>query len=196
LEIGLELLQVIKELFGQVDYQQMGSKQRLVCIIFLTFAALERGANSAENVGGADFVAKVWDETGVCLTTLPHQHIVRTVDLSTNASHLLTGGNEKRLRIWDLTHSTPLQGVVELKSSSGEALAHAGTIRSAFWNNRNDTIISMGEDRTIKFFDLRTLQESQRLEFSSSITSMEKSHDGELVSITTGNEVIFLNLET
>ncbi|GAA5845310.1 hypothetical protein JCM3766R1_000726 [Sporobolomyces carnicolor] len=69
----------------------------------------------------ADFSAKVWDTTtGNCLLTLPHRHIVRTVDFNVDASALhvaddelngggasshtkvLTGGHEKLVRIWNL----------------------------------------------------------------------------------------------
>lgn len=155
-------------------------------------ARLSRDGTRAAT-GGADFVAKVWDTvTGSALSTHTHQHIVRTVDLNHDASKLLTGGNEKKLRIFDLTRDEN-DGVEELKMDH-EATAHKGTVRSACWDEGRSSIISMGEDKIVRWWDTRTLEETHSISFDAPITSMEKSHDGELVSITSGNDVTFLDL--
>lgn len=163
---------------------------------------------------------KVWDTvSGACLTTLPHNHIVRTVDLSANASRVLSGGNEKKLRLWDLgrapvdgREASTVDGVEEFRNGA-EGCAHAGTVRSACWDERRGSVVSMGEDRVVRYvfllscflgeelmrcrwWDLRTLQPTHSITFSSPITSMEKSHDGELLSITSGNDVTFLSLDS
>lgn len=53
--------------------------------------------------GSADFSAKVWDATdGSCLLTLPHNHIVKSVDLNNDGTKGVTGGHEKKLRLWDI----------------------------------------------------------------------------------------------
>lgn len=56
---------------------------------------------------GSDFTAKLWDATtGAELQTFEHKHIVRSVDFSsTNKEWLLTGSNEKVLKIYDVTAS-------------------------------------------------------------------------------------------
>ncbi|KAI5476496.1 serine/threonine kinase receptor associated protein [Pseudohyphozyma bogoriensis] len=143
--------------------------------------------------GSADFTAN-------CLTTLPHNHIVRTVDLNRGSTRVLSGGHEKKLRIWDLSRApsdgsdASLDDVLEFKN--GEELAHAGTIKSAVWDEKRSSAVSFGEDKVVRWWDLRTLQPTHSITFTAPITSMEKSHDGELLSITSGNDVTFLSLES
>lgn len=56
--------------------------------------------------GAADFSAKVWNaETGDELASFSHRHIVKSVDFSSDAQHLLTASNEKLLRVFDITNS-------------------------------------------------------------------------------------------
>lgn len=51
----------------------------------------------------ADFQAIVWDAlSGSVKHSLAHKHIVKTVDFSSDDSLLVTGSNEKLLRIFDL----------------------------------------------------------------------------------------------
>jgi serine-threonine kinase receptor-associated protein len=57
---------------------------------------------------GSDFTAKLWDaNTGAELQTFEHKHIVRSVDFSSiNKEWLLTGSNEKLIKIYDVTAPT------------------------------------------------------------------------------------------
>ncbi|BGP14045.1 hypothetical protein JCM10213_002340 [Rhodosporidiobolus nylandii] len=156
--------------------------------------------------GSADFSAKLWDaQTGSCLTTLPHSHIVRAVDiLSAGPSiHALTGGHEKRLRLWDLTYAprdgseaSGTEGVREFLREGGKT-AHDGTIKKVLFDEERGGCISMGEDRVIRWWDLATLQQTHEMSFNDQpITSMEKSHDGQLLAITAGKDVVFLSLDS
>lgn len=93
--------------------------------------------------------------SGTCLTTLPHNHIVRTVDISESCQYILTGGNEKKLRLWDLskapadgTEASPTEGVLEFKN--GAEPAHAGTIKSAMFDEKRNAVVSMGEDMVVR----------------------------------------------
>ena len=53
--------------------------------------------------------SKLWDAvSGDELKTFPHKHIVKVVRFSHNGNHLLTGSNEKLLRVFDL--NTPDSG--------------------------------------------------------------------------------------
>ncbi len=64
---------------------------------------LSGGDASIAVTGSADFSAKVWDTfTGDCLHTFPHNHIVRTVAIDAEGKNVLTGGHEKKLRLFDL----------------------------------------------------------------------------------------------
>ncbi|GAA5989149.1 hypothetical protein JCM10908_001184 [Rhodotorula pacifica] len=180
----------------------------------------------------ADFSAKVWDtNTGACLVTLPHAHIVRTADISgstrsappspspsfSSASasspstsaptslRVLTGGHEKRLRLWDLAHAptdgneaSTSEGVYEFRRGPArEKTAHDGTIKKVLFDERRESCISMGEDRVIRWWDLRTLEMTHEMSLRDQpITSMEKSHDGEALALTAGKEVVFISLDS
>ncbi|GAA5937559.1 hypothetical protein JCM1841_000572 [Sporobolomyces salmonicolor] len=155
----------------------------------------------------ADFTAKLWDATtGHCLTTLPHSHVVRTADLSPPSSssiRILTGGHEKRLRLWDLARAPrdggpadPRDGVDEFRAEGG-GTAHEGTVKKVLWDEERRACVSMGEDKVVRWWDLRTLQMTHEVSFNNDpITSMEKSHDGELLAITSGKDVTFLSLDS
>ena len=115
----------------------------------------------------------MWDtSSGACLVTLPHAHIVRTADvsespLSSSSSpsgpsaslRVVTGGQEKRLRLWDLAQapkdgsdaSTSDGGVYEFRRGSArEKTAHDGTIKKVLSDEKRQSCISMGEDRVVR----------------------------------------------
>lgn len=102
------------------------------------------------------YFSKVWDAvSGACITTLPHNHIVRTVDISASNNQVLSGGSEKKMRLWDLTRApsdgsdaSATDGVVEFVGVDG--LTHAGTVRSALFDEKRNTVVSQGEDMTVK----------------------------------------------
>ena len=49
------------------------------------------------------FASKVWNAiSGDEIHSFPHKHIVKCVEFTDNSSQLLTGSNEKLLRIYDL----------------------------------------------------------------------------------------------
>lgn len=49
------------------------------------------------------YYSKIWNaESGDEVLSLPHKHIVKSVDFSSDSVKLLTGSNEKLLRIFDL----------------------------------------------------------------------------------------------
>lgn len=92
--------------------------------------------------------SKLWDAySGNVLHSFPHNHIVRSVALSPNAEHLLTGGQEKKVRIFDLTR--PDAAPDFLGGMPGEA-CHDGTVKSVVWVGENIGI-SAGEDGHVKY---------------------------------------------
>lgn len=124
----------------------------------------------------------MWDTSaGACLATLPHAHIVRSADISTSGPtppttstpdppssprlspaslRILTGGHEKRLRLWDLSRApmdgkdvgtTAADGVYEFRRGvSREKTAHDGTIKKVLFDEARQSCVSMGEDRMIR----------------------------------------------
>eukprot|EP00061_Rhincodon_typus_P016229 g44331.t1 len=103
-------------------------------------ATLNKEANRAATAA-ADFSAKVWDAvTGDEMITLAHKHIVKTVDFTQDSNNLLTGGQDKVLRIYDLNkpESEPL-----------EISGHSSGIKKALWCNGDRQIISAADDKTV-----------------------------------------------
>jgi len=142
--------------------------------------------------GSADFTAKLWDTySGTELSSFPHNHIVRTVAISPPGSHLLTGGHEKKVRLFDL--SRPDAEPVFLRPKTGEATAHEGTVKSVVWGGES-VGVSAGDDGIIRWWDLRTLTSPFHLALPSPPTSMELSVPTQTLTITHGNNVSFVPL--
>ncbi|KAF8621865.1 hypothetical protein AX15_007448 [Amanita polypyramis BW_CC] len=121
--------------------------------------------------GSADFTAKFWDTyTGDMLHSFPHNHIVRTVSISPSSTHLLTGGQERMVRIFDLNR--PDAGPDFLYDSGPQT--HEGVIKSVVWTG-DQTGASAGEDGKIKWWDMRSREITASVSFPNPITSMELS---------------------
>jgi len=138
--------------------------------------------------GSADFTAKIWNTySGQALHSFPHNHIVRSVALSPTSSHLLTGGQEKKVRIFDLSRpdSEP-----DLLGEPG-AYSHDGVVKSVVWVG-DHTGVSAGEDGLVKWWDLRTGKLSTSINFHGPITSMELSPQTKRLVVTSGTTVAFI----
>jgi serine-threonine kinase receptor-associated protein len=89
---------------------------------------------------------KIWDTyTGHAIHSFPHNHIVRSVALSPTTSHLLTGGQEKKVRIFDLSRP---DAEPDFLCDSG-VLSHDGTLKSVIWIGAH-VGVTAGEDGKIK----------------------------------------------
>lgn len=146
--------------------------------------------NSAEKVatGSADYTAKIWDAlSGEELQTFSHSRIIKSVHFSPDTKRLLTGGQDKILRIFDLekVEAKPLQ-----------LTAHTDSIRVALWNADNTTIISGGQDSVLRIWDSRTLTEVKSVAAKAPITSIELSLDGKHFTTTSGKDVSFWDIKT
>lgn len=65
------------------------------------------GISKSPNSDLNDFrTGKVWNAAnGEELHSFKHKHIVKSVAFDENSSHLITGGNEKLIRVYDLSQS-------------------------------------------------------------------------------------------
>ncbi|CAO1631086.1 unnamed protein product [Parajaminaea phylloscopi] len=171
------------------------------------------GGDAAKAVtGSADFSAKVWDTfSGQCIETFPHDHIVRAVAIDEPGTKILTGGHEKKLRLFDLNRpdAEPTTLSRTGAGSGSGATAHDGVIRSLVWQRGQEanTAISVGEDSVVRWWDLRTGSVSHEMAFSDPVTSMERSrvdnrafvgstgagNEGEVLTIASGKKVVFLD---
>ncbi|KAI5450441.1 hypothetical protein NCC49_003064 [Naganishia albida] len=146
--------------------------------------------------GSADFSAKVWDTyTGECLNTFAHSHIVRSVALSPQQQpqYLLTGGNEKKIRLFDLGRPDA-QPLVLGNYADGNSCR--GTIRSLVWDEGQGGVvgISASEDGLVRWWDLRTLEQTSSFDMGEPVNAMEMVHGGGTLSVTSGKTVHFLDI--
>jgi serine-threonine kinase receptor-associated protein len=138
--------------------------------------------------GSADFTAKIWDTyTGQPLHSFPHNHIVRTVSISPSSAHLLTGGQEKKVRIFDLTKPDAEPDFLYDAGSQ----THDGVIKSVVCVGEQYGV-SAGDDGKIKWWDLRTRKIIKSAIFPSPITSMEVSPQTQRLVVTWGHTVEFI----
>ncbi|CAG2121587.1 unnamed protein product, partial [Medioppia subpectinata] len=138
--------------------------------------------------GAADFCAKIWDAvSGQELHNLSHAHIVKTVDFSSDDNHLVTGSNDKLLRVYDLN---------QIDSDPIKFNGHSSAIRHVLFANDSRLIVSASEDKTIRFWDKTSQQEIKKLDFNTIPYSIELSKDSQLLSICYGNYVQFLDMNS
>uniref|UniRef100_A0A3B3S324 Serine-threonine kinase receptor-associated protein n=1 Tax=Paramormyrops kingsleyae TaxID=1676925 RepID=A0A3B3S324_9TELE len=145
-------------------------------------ATLNKEATKAATAA-ADFTAKVWDAvTGDETLTLAHKHIVKSVHFTQDSNHLLTGGNDKVLRIFDL--SKP-------EADPQEIAGHTSAIKKALWCNNDTQILSAAEDKTVRLWDRSSMETVKTLAFDVAVSSMEYIADGEILVITYGKTIAF-----
>ncbi|KAI0303405.1 WD40 repeat-like protein [Multifurca ochricompacta] len=138
--------------------------------------------------GSADFTARFWDtENGEMLHSFSHNHIVRSVAISPELQFLLTGGQEKKVRIFDLGKPNAEPVVLH----EGDELSHNGMIKSVVWFDEN-TGVSAGEDKIIKWWDVRSCKVTRMEKFDEPITSMELSVQTQRLVVTSGKTVAFI----
>lgn len=163
--------------------------------------------------GSADFTAKIWDpQTGECLHTLQHDHIVKAVafPIQNKPEVVATGGFEKKLRIFDLSRpvsetngstpfspsagsATPVQG---FEIGAGE---HADSIKSIVWNVDYNIITTAADDKTLRWFDLRQQKPVATVKTVSDITSCELSTtqvdgtDAGIITVAAGHSALFFD---
>lgn len=133
--------------------------------------------------GSADFSAKVWNtHNGQVLHTFVHNHIVRATDFNHDSTKIITGGKEQKLRIFDLYRPD---------APAMELLGHEGMIKAVVWDDKHHTVLSAGEDATVRIWDLRTMRESGTIQCDAPISTMTLSSDGQYVSWAAGKTANF-----
>ncbi|CEP16447.1 hypothetical protein [Parasitella parasitica] len=141
------------------------------------------GDSNRAVTGSADFTAKVWDTvSGKELHTFVHKHIVRTADFNTDNTKILTGGQEKKLRIFDLYR--PEAPATELEG-------HNDTIKAVVWDEANHQILSVGGDSNVRVWDLRTMQQSGTIACKAPVSTMSFDSCGKYITWAAGNTANF-----
>ncbi|SHO78470.1 Similar to S.cerevisiae protein TIF34 (eIF3i subunit of the eukaryotic translation initiation factor 3 (eIF3)) [Malassezia sympodialis ATCC 42132] len=165
-------------------------------------AKMSGGEAARAATGSADFSAKFWDTyTGECLHTFAHSHIVRSVALDADAQKLLTAGNEKKLRLFDLGKPPTDAAGAQLFRTNDAGTTHEGLIRSVVLGRGVDTaqtIVTASEDKLIQWWDLRTMEPVHDMVLDAPFVSMERcvGSFGEYVTIAAGHDAWFVDLGT
>jgi serine-threonine kinase receptor-associated protein len=119
-------------------------------------------------VDRTDVDSRIWDpSSGECLSVLSHQHIVKAVSfpIQKQPSAVATGGQEKKLRIWDLARAPPVTTEVpqgpRTPTTIAEAIEvgandHTASIKSIVWNVDYNIITTAADDKTMRWYDLST----------------------------------------
>jgi serine-threonine kinase receptor-associated protein len=158
--------------------------------------------------GSADFTAKVWDAiTGTELYSLEHKHVVKSVDISNSDSYLITGGNDKKLRVFNLK-KTPMETSSLDYTHPVAVIPHSDRIRKVIWSLDDSHIYTGTEDGIVRCFSFATikehlLQSKNNTEFSiepiavvslgEPINDMELSRShSELLTIAAGKSIYLL----
>jgi serine-threonine kinase receptor-associated protein len=144
--------------------------------------AINAGATMAVT-GSADFSVMLWDcISGQCLRTLQHKHIVRSVAISSDSTKILTAGQEKIIRLFDL------------QNADAESVAlngHTGLIKTVLWSDDPNVVLSSSEDSTLRLWDLRTGQSEVQRQCPAQVTSMQLSWDAQtLISTSAQNSTV------
>ncbi|XP_023017348.1 serine-threonine kinase receptor-associated protein wmd [Leptinotarsa decemlineata] len=149
--------------------------------------ALNADATRAAS-GAADFTGKVWDAiSGEVLHSFQHNHIVKSVDFSRDSGMMVTGSNEKLVRIFDLNKP---------EASPEVFSGHTSGIRHVLFFRDDTHLVSCADDKTLRVWDRSTGKEVQKVDFSSSPNSMEISKDGSVLTVAYSNRVAFLEAQT
>jgi len=150
-------------------------------------ATLNREATRAAT-GAADFSAKVWNAlTGDEVQSFTHKHIVKCVDFSADSSALLTGGNEKLPRVFDLNKPD-----IEADQYPG----HTGALRSCLWMKDMRQFITASDDKTIRLWDRASKKEVRQFELGAPVVDAELSRDGAVLLAVCANTVTFWDTAT
>lgn len=157
---------------------------------------------------------RIWDpQTGECLHILNHDHIVRAVafPIQDNPQCVATGGQDKKLKIFDLTRggsaASPAQpngGSPVTPSTTSEGLEigagqHGGTVKSIVWNVDYNILTTACEDKTIRWWDLRSQSMIASFRTERDIGSCElstnRSEDSDpgILSVAAGHSCFFFN---
>jgi len=130
-----------------------------------------------------DFSAKIWDAiSGKEIHSFTHKHIVRAVDFSQDSEQIYTGGQEKKLRIFDL--QKPESDPTTLSGSG--VITYLGITPDA-----NLILGSTHEEKSISIWDKRTQKVVKELETAAAVSIFQVTVDGSTVVGAAGQTVHF-----
>jgi len=136
----------------------------------------------------ADFTVKVWDTySGTALHTFPHKHVVRAVDISPDGRWVVTGGNEKIVRVYDTEKPN---------EKPKESKPHSAAVRTVLWDEWRQIILSAAEEKAVKVWSCDGLELKHTMETLDPVANLTLSDDGEVIQAAAGKSVYFWSAQT
>lgn len=138
--------------------------------------------------GAADFTAKLWEaSSGQEIHSFAHKHIVKSVDFSADSQRLVTGCNDKSLRVFDLNNYSSDPIVLS---------GHTSNIRRCLFMDENERVVSISDDKTLRVWDPSSKSEVFCLKLANSPTGIEMSRDHKQFIVSHSNQVELYDVST
>lgn len=118
----------------------------------------------------------------------------------------MTGSNEKLIKIFDLNSlesgtcsiylSWSLIADHLLYIDPVKFSGHSSAVRHALFANDDKWVVSVSDDKTLRFWDRVSEKEIKRVEFNSIPISFELSQDKKILTVCSGNKVSFWDVDS
>lgn len=107
------------------------------------------------------------------------------MDFSCHTNLLVTGCNDKNLRLFDLENYSSEPSVFS---------GHKSNIKKCILTNCSKKIISISDDKTLRIWDTVSNSQITQFNFDNMPTSIEQSRDGQMLILSHGNTVELYDL--
>lgn len=132
--------------------------------------------------GAADFTAKLWDAlTGDELHSFTHKHIVKSCTFDHQSTQIYTGGNEQKVRVWDL--EKPDEAILTLSG-------HTAGVTHVIALADDNLIVSAAAEPDVKIWDKRTGSVVRTITTDGAVKGAQLSIDGTTLSLCTANKQV------
>ena len=103
---------------------------------------------------GDDCTWKIWnlENSENIMTGEGHKDWIAAIDFHPAGSHLVTGGGDKSIKVWDFISSSIAHTFVDV---------HTGPVWKLKFHDTGDFVLSASGDGSIKLFDLNSLKMRQ-----------------------------------
>ncbi|KAJ1932976.1 hypothetical protein EC988_009275, partial [Linderina pennispora] len=128
----------------------------------------------------------VWNAfTGEEIVSLAHNHIVKSADFVDAGNTVVTGGQDKQVRLFDLARP----------DSPTVVASHESAVRSVRWAKNHGMAVS-ADDRHVQFIDLRSSAVVRTIDVPDAIANISLTGDGKLLSCAAGKRILAWDVDS